>query len=66
MQDFKQIHLIPPPKPSDIDTNQITDGATLSIASFKEKLVKGEQDASINMIINISVQYTTELQDWAR
>lgn len=59
MQDFKQVHLIPPPKPPDIDTNQITDGATLSIPSFKEKLVEGDKDASINMIIDTSVQYTT-------
>lgn len=63
MPDSKQVHLISPPKPPDINTNQISNEATLSILSFKEKLVEGDQDVSINMIIDTSLQYSTELQD---
>lgn len=62
--DLDQVHQIPPPKPPDIIINQSLDKSKLPIVSFKDKLVQGEQEASVNMIIDTNTHYPSESQDY--
>ncbi|XP_019240315.1 PREDICTED: uncharacterized protein LOC109220306 [Nicotiana attenuata] len=53
--DLDQVHQSPPPKPPDITTTKTLEQFILPTTTFKDKLIHGEQETSINMTIDANV-----------
>ncbi|XP_019239317.1 PREDICTED: uncharacterized protein LOC109219337, partial [Nicotiana attenuata] len=53
--DLDQVHQSPPPKLPDITTTKTLEQFILPTTTFKDKLIHGEQETSINMTIDANV-----------